>query len=190
MCGGARRRSGRRCGAAVWIWLREGCTDSADISVAVRGAADGLCGPGVVSFVLARDEALEEPDAVAPAVLGCAPSAARRARPVGGTIAGIGVRYVRGLFVCRWCSAAADICGLVARLARLGCGCRQLGRSTVELLRAACGSGVGAPPTFWPPAATAVSKRRLDRRGPARGGRTAGVGSVVDCMGAPLRGVV
>ena len=110
VCVGACGRSSRRSGAVVGLPLREGCTDGADIGVAVCGAADGSSGPGVVSFVLAWEEAVEEPDAVAPAVLVCASSAARRARSVGGSMVGIGVQSVRGLFVRRRGSAAGDIC--------------------------------------------------------------------------------
>ena len=44
---------------------RETCTDGADFRVAVPGAADGLCGPGVVAFVPAWEEAAAELDAFA-----------------------------------------------------------------------------------------------------------------------------
>ena len=36
------------------------CTDDADIGVAVPAAANGSCGPGVVAFVPAWEEAAEE----------------------------------------------------------------------------------------------------------------------------------
>ena len=71
VCGCAFGRSDRRCGAVVVLLLREVCTDGADIGVALCGAADGLCGPGVVLFVLAWEEAVEELDTVAPAVPVC-----------------------------------------------------------------------------------------------------------------------
>ena len=96
-------------GAAMGFRLSEGCTAGADIGIALRGAADGSCALGVVVFVLAWEEAVEEPDAVAPAVSVCAPSAAKRARLVDGSMVGIGVRFARGLFVSRWGLAVADI---------------------------------------------------------------------------------
>ena len=53
--------------------------------------------------------------------------------------------------------------GGVSCLARLGC-CRcQHGKSPVALLRAACGSGVGRPPTSWTPAAVGVSEASVAR---------------------------
>ena len=66
-------------------------------------AADGSCGSGVVSFVLAWEEAVEEPDTVGPAVPVCAWSAAKRPRLMGESMMGIGVRSV-------WGSATGDIC--------------------------------------------------------------------------------
>ena len=74
------------------------CTDRAHVSVAVPGAADGSCGPGVVAFVPGWQEAPEELDAMASAVPVCALSAVKRARLVGGSMVGICVRSVLGLF--------------------------------------------------------------------------------------------
>ena len=88
---------------------REGCTSGADISVAVRGAADGSCGPGVVTCVRAWEEAVEEPDAMASVVTVCALGAAKRAPLVGGSMVGTSVRSAWGLFVRRFRSAVGDI---------------------------------------------------------------------------------
>ena len=58
--------------------------------------------------------------------------------------------------------------GGVSRLALLGCCRRQLGRSSIAPLRAACGSGVRRLPNSWSPAAVAVSDgsfARLHQRG-------------------------
>ena len=102
--------------------LREGCTE---IVFLVRGAANGSCGPGVVVFVLARDEAVEEQDTMAAAVSVCVPSAAKRARSEGRSMVGIRVLSVRGLFVRRCGSGVGDICrrcfqpGLVGLLSSL-----------------------------------------------------------------------
>ena len=83
---------------------RERCTDGADIGIAIRRAAD------VVVFVPAWEEAVEKSDTMAPAVLACALSAAVRARSVGGSMVGIGVWSVPGLFFRPLGSAVADIC--------------------------------------------------------------------------------
>ena len=99
---------------------RERCTDGADMGVAVRGAADGSRGPGVVVFVFAWEEAAEEPDAMAPAVLACPLSAAKRARSVGGIMVGICVQSVRGLFVRCWGSPLGDICRRCLPLGSVG----------------------------------------------------------------------
>ena len=131
--------------------VREGCTDGADISVAVCEAVDGSCGPFVVSFLLAWEEAAEEPNAVASAVPVCTWSAAKCARLVRWSVVEISVRSVRGLFVRHWGSAAGDICQRYLPLALLGCCRRQHAVPLVALLRAACGSGVGRPPSSWTP---------------------------------------
>ena len=73
--------------------LRDGCTNGTDIGVAVCGAADGSCGPGLVSFILVLEEAVEEPDAVAPAVSVCVPRC--QAGPFRGWKYGGGWRAVR-----------------------------------------------------------------------------------------------
>ena len=89
---------------------RERCTDGAEIGVAVRGAADSSCGPGVVAFVLAWEGAVKESDTVASAVSVRELSAAKRGCWLDGSMVRIGVRSVRGLFVRRWGSAVGDIC--------------------------------------------------------------------------------
>ena len=87
----------------------------------------------------------------------------------------------------------------VSHVARLGCCRRQHGRSSVTLLRAASGSGVGCPLSSWTVAAVAVSEGSVvwllhpgvvDRRGPTGAGQTARVGSVADRMAAGRQGVV
>ena len=90
------------------------------MGVAVRGAAVGSCGPGVVAFVPAWEEAVEELDAMASAVPLCALSAAERARLVGESPVGIGMPSVRGLFVRRWGSAVGDICRCCRPLGSIG----------------------------------------------------------------------
>ena len=110
VCGGACGHSGWRCGALVGLQLCEGCTNGVDIGVAVCGAADGLCGLDVVSFLLAWEEAVEELDTAASAVSVCTLETARRAPVVVGKMVGICVRSVLGLLVCRWDSSAGDIC--------------------------------------------------------------------------------
>ena len=110
VCGGACGHSCLRCGAVVGLPLREGCTDSVVISVAVCGAAGGLCGLGVLLFVLSWEEAVEELDTSASALLACRLSAARRACSVGWRMVHICVRFVRGFLVCRWGLAVGDIC--------------------------------------------------------------------------------
>ena len=101
VCGGACGHSGRRCGLVVGMPLCEGCTDGVDVGVALCGAADGSCGLDVVSFVLAWEEAVEELDTSASAVLVCMLSAARRGRSLGGRMVGIFVRSIQGLLFCR-----------------------------------------------------------------------------------------
>ena len=120
VCGGAGGRSGGCCGAAVGFLIHKGCTYGADIGVDVRGAADGSCGPGVVVFVLVWEEAVEELDAMAPAVSVCVPSAAKRASSVGGSMVGIAVRSIQGLIVRRWRSAVGDICRRCLRPGSVG----------------------------------------------------------------------
>ena len=73
-------------------------------------AAGGLCGPGVASFDLLWEEAVEKLDAVASAVSVCTLSAARCARSLGGRMVEICVRSVRGLFVRSWGTALGNIC--------------------------------------------------------------------------------
>ena len=99
---------------------QEVSTEGADIGVAVRGAVDGSCGPCVVVFVLGWEEASEKLDAMVSAVSVCALSAAKCARSVGGSMVGIGVRFVRGLFVRRWGSAVGDICRWCCQLGLVG----------------------------------------------------------------------
>ena len=53
---------------------------------------------------------MEEPDAMASAVLVCVLSAVKRARSVGGSMVGLCVQSVVDLFVLRWGSAVRDIC--------------------------------------------------------------------------------
>ena len=99
---------------------RKRCTDSANIGVAVRRAADGSCVPRVVALILAWEEAVQQPDTMASAVSVRALSPAKRARSVGGSIDGIGVRSVRGLFVRRWGSPVGDICRRCCPLGSVG----------------------------------------------------------------------
>ena len=110
--GGVCGCSGRCCGAAAGLPSRERCNDGAHISVAVPGVADGSCGPGAVVFVVAWQGVAEQLDAVASAVPVCALKAAKRARSVGGSMAGIGVRSVRALFPRRLGSGLRDICSV------------------------------------------------------------------------------
>ena len=110
VCGGACGHSCLRCRAVVGLPLREGCTDSVVIGVAVCGAAGGSCGLGVLSFVLSWEEVVEELDTRASALLLCRLSAARRACSVGGRMVDICVRFVWGFLVCRSGLAVGDIC--------------------------------------------------------------------------------
>ena len=77
---------------------REKCTDRVEIGVAVCGAADGLCGLGVVPLIRLWEGAAEELDTAASAVSVRTVSAAKRARLVGGKMVGICVLSVTGLF--------------------------------------------------------------------------------------------
>ena len=97
LCGGTCGHSGRCCGAVVGLLLRDGCTDSVEIGVAVCVATFGLCGLGVVLCVLGWEELVEELDTAVSAVSVCTLGATCCARSVGGRMVGMCVRSVRGL---------------------------------------------------------------------------------------------
>ena len=110
LCGGACGRFGRDAG------LRFGFRCARAAPTALISVLPCV-GPPMVRTALVWcpssslwEEAVEEPDAVAPGVLVCAPSAAKGARSVGWSMGGIGVRSVRGLFLRRSGLAASDIC--------------------------------------------------------------------------------
>ena len=88
----------------------EKCTDRVEIGVAVCGAADGLCGLGVVPLIRLWEGAAEELDTAASAMSVDTLSAARQACSLGGRLVGICVLSVPGLFGRRWASAMGDPC--------------------------------------------------------------------------------
>ena len=179
VCGGPCGHSDWCCGAVLGLRSREGCTNGAEISVAVYPDASGPCCLLVVPLVRAREGEEEGPDAAASAVSTCTLSAAGRAYSVGGKMVWICVRSVRGLLVGRWAPAVGDICRRCVPPGSSWPCRRQRGRSPAALLRAACVVSVGCPPTSWTPEAVSVSEGnvvrflppgRVDHRGPARGG--------------------
>ena len=169
------------------------------ISVSLYAGRDGWCGPSLVAFVLAWEEAVQEPDAMAFVLPVRALRAAKRTRCVAGSMVKIGVRSVQGLLVRRWGSAVGDICRRCRPLGLVGLLSSAAWTVTCCAAEGTVGSGVGRSPTSWSLAAAAVSERsvarslqpgRVGRRGPAGGGRAAGLRSFADRTGVSFLWVV